>query len=1222
MNKVKKAVEDSVSSNQFPVVGIGASAGGLEAISQFLMAIPKKSGMAYVFVQHLSPNHESVLPEILRKISKIPVHQITNNIHLEVDNFYTIPSNKILTSTDGVLQLAPLDDKHFKVKIIDIFFSSLAVVHQSYAVGVILSGTMTDGTLGLEAIKAYGGITFAQDEASAAYDGMPKSAVSSGLVDFILPPAKIVEHLVTINQPFHTDYSKTEIKNTVPEQDEEVFKQLLTVLRVRRGVDFTYYKPSTLKRRIMRRMALNKIELPGDYLIFLRENKQEQDALYNDMLISVTDFFRDPASFESLCGIILPTLLNQKSPNESIRIWIAGCATGEEAYSFAICLHEYLGDKVAAMMKIQIFATDISEPAIAKARTGIYRPSDMEGLTPTRLKQFFTKIDDNYLVNKNIRDMCVFAHHNLLKDPPFSKVDLISCRNVLIYLEPVLQKRILNTFHYSLNPEGFLMLGKSESIGKNENLFNTYNNLERIFRPNGSRKRFMQITMQERSQNFSNLDKNIPKDGGTKDVFKLADDIILSKYAPAGVLINENFDIVQFRGATDTWFAPSPGKASLNLLKMAREGLAFELRNLLHETKRTNTVARKENVLFRLNGTQRYVTMEVTPLTGAIDLHYLIMFENGFATEVQSSSADPGKKAPPDPRDLRIEQLEQELFRGRSDMRTVTEEQEAVNEELQSANEELLSGSEELQSLNEELETSKEELQSTNEEINIVNNELLDRNDQLNNSRIYTEAIINTIRDPLIILDKDLRVKRATGGFYTKFKVTKKETEGRYFYDLGNKQWDIPALRELLESILPEKKVFADYEVTHVFPTIGRRVMCVNTRQLDNVNGEQLIILAIEDMTDKRKVEEGLVEVELLFKESKERLKLAVDAAGLGTWDYNPLTNELILDHRSNEMLGLSSVDAIDYKTFINLIHDDDRIQVKEALKAALAGANDGEYEREFRTVGTEQNRPKWIKFKGKAYFNSIGIAYRFVGTSLDITAQKQHDESTVELLKQKDDFISIASHELKTPITSLKASLQLINRIKDNPSPKILNSLIDVSTRSLEKVSILIEDLLNASRFNHGHLHLNRTKFVLAEIIDDCCHHVRMGGIYNIITTGDLLLEVFADGGRIDQVMINFVNNAIKYAPDIKDIHVRIEKAGNMAKVSVTDGGPGIAAEKLPHLFDRYYRVDTSGLQYSGLGLGLYICAEIIKKNDGEIGVDSTEGKGSTFWFTLPLAK
>jgi len=1222
MNDVKILEEITVSSNQFPVVGIGASAGGLDAVKKFLKAVPKKSGMAYVFIQHLSPHHESILPELLGKVSKIPVQQITDNIHLEVDNFYILPENKIVTATDGILRLDPLDDKHHKVKIIDVFFSSLAVVHQSYAIGVILSGTLTDGTLGLEVIKSYGGITFAQDAGSAAYPGMPDSAISSGFVDFILSPEKIAGHLLTINGVFKQDIGNKD--NTLPsaEEEEEIFKQLLTVLRVRRGVDFTYYKSSTLKRRIVRRMALTNIGKPNDYLVYLRENKIEQDALYNDMLISVTNFFRDPPSFDLLCNVILPSLIGLKSGNEDIRIWIAGCATGEEAYSVAICLEEFIGEQ-ASSRKIQIFATDISEIAIVKARAGIYRPADMEGVSASRRMQFFTKIEGNFQVNKSIRERCVFAHHNLLKDPPFSKVDLISCRNVLIYMEPILQKRVLNTFHYALNEHGFLMLGKSESIGKNTGIFSAYNQHEKIFRRNGARGRFMQVTTQGSEKNFMNIDKSTRSESGKIDVFKIADNIVLAKYAPAGVVVNEHFDITQFRGITDTWFAPAQGKATLNLFKMAREGLAFELRNLLHQVKRTNAAVRKENVLFVLNDLQQYVNIEVVPVTSADDLHYLILFQKSTAldAEITLSRSRRNKNGIADPRDLRIAQLEKELMQGRTDMRTVTEEQEAVNEELQSANEELLSGSEELQSLNEELETSKEELQSTNEEITIVNNELLDRNEQLDNARNYTEGIINTIRDPLIILDKDLKVKRATGGFYNKFKVTKMETEGRYFYDLGNKQWDIPVLRTLLESILPDKKVFADYEVTHVFPSIGRRVMCVNTRQLDNVNGEQLILLAIEDMTDKRKVEEGLAEVEMLFKESKERLKLAVDAAGLGTWDYNPLSGEMILDHRCKEMFGLLSNEEVDQEGFINMIHIEDRRHAEQMLNEALSGLNNGEYAEEFRTAEMGSRKIKWIKFKGKAYLNAAGIAYRFVGTSLDITSQKLHDVATIELLKQKDDFISIASHELKTPITSLKGALQLIYKMKDDPSPTILNKLIELSTRSLNKVSILIEDLLNASRFNQGELHMNKTNIVLAKVIDDSCHHIRVAGLYTIVTTGNQQLSVFADAERIDQVVINFVNNAIKYAPEKKEILIHTERIGDLAKVSVSDHGPGIAADKIPHLFDRYYRVDTSGLQYSGLGLGLYISAEIIKKNDGTIGVESELGKGSTFWFTLPLS-
>jgi len=523
---------------QFPVVGIGASAGGLEAVKLFLKGVPEKSGMAYVFIQHISPKHVSTLPEILQNVSKIPVQQITDNIHLEQDNLYIIPSNKIVTATDGVLKLEPLDEKYHKVKIIDLFFSSLAVVHQSFAVGIILSGTLNDGSVGLQVIKTYGGITFAQDEGSAAFDGMPKNAVNSGAVDFVLPPEKIAERLIAINHPFQTDHSKNGKPDALPNQEEEVFKQILTVLRIRRGVDFMYYKPSTLKRRIVRRMALNRIEKPVKYLTFLRGKKGEQDALYNDMLISVTNFFRDSLSFELLCGTIFPELVKQKANNnEPFRIWIAGCATGEEAYSVAICLQEFLGDRSAAM-KIQLFATDVSETAITKARSGIYKPADIEGVSPSRLLQFFTKRDGGYQVNKSIRDLCVFAHHNLLKDPPFSKIDLISCRNVLIYLEPVLQKRALTTFHYSLNDHGFLMLGKSESIGANTDLFSTYNNHEKIFLRKGSRGRFMQVASVNREHAFSDLDKGIQPESSNKDIFKVAEELILSTYTPSGVLVN------------------------------------------------------------------------------------------------------------------------------------------------------------------------------------------------------------------------------------------------------------------------------------------------------------------------------------------------------------------------------------------------------------------------------------------------------------------------------------------------------------------------------------------------------------------------------------------------------------------------------------------------------------------------------------------------------------
>ncbi|MBC7867076.1 MAG: histidine kinase, partial [Gloeobacteraceae cyanobacterium ES-bin-316] len=463
-NRPEKLIK---SANLFPVVGIGASAGGLDAFKKLLRAIPEDSGMAYVLVQHLAPNHESMLPEILQKVTPIPVLEITDDIKVLPDHIYVIPSNKMMVATDGVLLLAPRPAKGKTERNlpIDLFFTSLAEVHQEHAIGVVLSGTASDGTQGLKAIKEHGGITFAQDEASAEYEGMPHSAAQAGVVDFILPPEEIPKKLLEVTSKIAI--SDEELQNIL-KQDEDVFKQILSLLRIRKGVDFTYYKQTTIRRRILRRMVVNKNEEPGDYLKFLRGNNPEQDLLYQDMLIPVTSFFRDKKVFENLCNHVFPAIIKNKIPGEITRVWVAGCSTGQEVYSFAICFKEFVGDNHE---RIQIFGTDLSEPAITKARTGMYEKNEVDAVSPDRLKECFTKTNGGYQVNKSIRDICVFAHHNFLKDPPFGKMDCISCRNVLIYMEPYLQKKALTTFHYALNPKGFLLLGKSETTGGVPDLF-------------------------------------------------------------------------------------------------------------------------------------------------------------------------------------------------------------------------------------------------------------------------------------------------------------------------------------------------------------------------------------------------------------------------------------------------------------------------------------------------------------------------------------------------------------------------------------------------------------------------------------------------------------------------------------------------------------------------------------------------------------------------------
>jgi two-component system CheB/CheR fusion protein len=611
----------------FPIVGIGASAGGLDAFKRLLTAIPENSGMAYVLVQHLDPNHESILPEILQRVTKIPVHEITDDIHLAPDHIYIIPSNKMLTSTDGVLQLSPREKK---INLsIDIFFTSLADVHKEFAVGVVLSGTGSDGTIGLKAIKENGGICIAQDSESAAYDSMPQSAINAGLVDFILAPENIPAQLLQINSSYQTNHF-FKAEEQLPKSDEDIFKQILLLLRQRTGIDFTYYKQPTFHRRIARRIAIVKKKNLADYLKFLRTDKGEQDALFHDVLIPVTSFFRDPNTFQALTNIVFPALFKNKSADEPIRIWISACSTGEEAFSIAICMHEFLSsnsDKYQDQTKIQIFATDISEKSIKKARAAVYTKADVEKLSETQLKHYFVKNNSGYEVGKLIRDMCVFAPHNFLKDPPFAKMDVITCRNVLIYMDTFLQKKAFSTFHYALKENGFLLLGKSETPGASSDLFTQVDKHEKIYARKPVPGRFMHVATERKEEFLVTKDKIATKQEGTQTDFRKNAEAIMIAKSPASVVVNEQMEIVYIHGDITPFLQAPQGKPTHNLLKMAREGLAFELRNAIHKSKKQQTTVTKENIPVKANDKQALVTIEIIPLTDTVELHHLIRFE-------------------------------------------------------------------------------------------------------------------------------------------------------------------------------------------------------------------------------------------------------------------------------------------------------------------------------------------------------------------------------------------------------------------------------------------------------------------------------------------------------------------------------------------------------------------------------------------------------------------
>ncbi len=750
----------------FPIVGVGASAGGLEAFSQMLGALPVDTGMAFVLVQHLAPKHASLLAEILSRTTAMPVTEVQAEPRVKPNRVYVIPPDRNMIISRGVLKLLPREEARGRYRPIDFFFRSLAEDQGHRAIGVILSGTATDGTLGLEAIKAEGGITFAQDN-TAQQSSMPQSAVASGCVDFVLPPDEIAREIGRIAR--HPYVAPERRKAPAGEPD---LGQILEILRKIKGVDFSLYKTSTLYRRITRRMILHKVEGLQDYARFLRKNPGEVEALYQDTLIRVTRFFRNPETFEALKAKVLPKLLKNRSGQEPLRVWVPGCSTGEEAYSIAIA---ELAAARGSQLPVQVFATDLNVECIDKARAGVYSQNITHDVSPERLRRFFAEVDGSYRISKPIRDMCVFARHNVLTDPPFSQIDLISCRNLLIYLEPALQQRLVERLHYALKPAGFLLLGSSEMIGSYRALFEAADAKHKIYakKPGTHRTVLGQPAGRYQGRAEPGHGPGRLQPAGS-DVRTEADRILMARYAPPGVLVNAELEILQFRGDTGPYLAPAPGKASLNLLRMTREGLLVTLRAAINKARKDNVPVREEGVRVEADGVTREVDLEVVPVKGssAGEGGFLVLFEEPVPApaSLPRGKRDRGKAAKPRTKAAAEEEaaerenarLARELAATGEYLQSVIEQQEAANEELQSANEEVQSANEELQSINEELETSKEEIQSSNEELATVNDELQNRNLELNQLSNDLINLLGSVEMAIIMLGQDLRVRRFT----------------------------------------------------------------------------------------------------------------------------------------------------------------------------------------------------------------------------------------------------------------------------------------------------------------------------------------------------------------------------------------------------------------------------------------------------------------------------
>jgi two-component system, chemotaxis family, CheB/CheR fusion protein len=756
----------------FPIVGIGASAGGIEAFTQTLEHLPSDTGMAFVFIQHLHPDYESALTEILGRQTTMPVVEAKDDMAVRPNHVYVIPPDAYLGIFGGMLLLLPRPHGHERRLPIDQFFRYLAEDHRTRAIGIVLSGTGSDGVLGLKAIKAEGGITFAQDEASAKYDGMPRSAVASGAVDFVLSPSGIAAELARIaRHPYIVEEHAGGTPELLSDAAESLDK-IFMLMRRHSGHDFTYYKHTTIRRRIRRRMLLHKLDRMEDYVRFAQEHPAELDDLFQDILINVTSFFRDPEAFEVLREKVFPTIVPDPPPAHPVRIWVPGCSTGEEAYSVAIAFLEYLGEH-GATTPTQVFATDIDEVAIARARTGIYPENIAQDVSTERLRRFFVKVEGGYQVCKSIRDMCVFAVQDVTRDPPFSRMDFISCRNLLIYLGPVLQKRVMRVFHYALNPHGFLLLGTAESIGEHSELFRVVDAKEKVY----AKKSIVSPVLLDLSTALEAPSPAQSRDPGRRltgrrqpvagpfDVQREADRVLMSSYVPPAVVINDNMEILLFRGRSGAYLEPASGEASLNLLKMAREDLMVGLNAAVRESMATHAPASRRDIHWRTDGTSRRVDIEVTPLPAPAEQEhrfYLVVFREPSAPLVVEADTESAVSPPEDERARMVVQLEQELVATKEYLQSVIEQKETNNEELRSANEEIQSSNEELQSINEELETAKEELQSTNEELATVNDELENRNAELERANNDLSNLIASMDIPIVIVGMDLRIRRFT----------------------------------------------------------------------------------------------------------------------------------------------------------------------------------------------------------------------------------------------------------------------------------------------------------------------------------------------------------------------------------------------------------------------------------------------------------------------------
>ncbi len=1224
------SVSEQPGNNLFPIVGIAASAGGLEAFIELLTYLPVDTGMAFVLIQHLAPDHKSLLTEILAKKTKMPVSEVVDGVVVEPNHVYIIAPNTKMILAQGMLRLAAREKVEGKYMPGDAFFTSLAAEQGSKAIAVILSGGDGDGSLALTDIKAAGGVTFAQCNGTAKFDSMPNTAVATGNVDFILPPQEIAEEIAKLSiHPFIAPQSTAKLVENSP-QSIEGMQLIFALLKSSTGVDFSQYKFATIARRMQRRMLLYKLEKLEDYAQYLQNNEAEVKALYAEILIHVTGFFRDPLAFQQLTQSF-PIVTQNKTANSPIRIWVAGCSTGEEAYSIAICLMEFLGEKSLNLL-IQIFATDISETAIELARTGVYSDQQMVGVSPERRNRFFTKLEfGGYRISKAVRELCIFARQDLSSDPPFANLDLVSCRNVMIYLAESLQKQVLSVFHYSLNSKGILMLGNSESTGQYSQLFAVVDKKHRIYTKNFAEnpQSFSFVTSKYPSAVVDNPKPTKNNPANSFDLDKETDRLILNRYAPVGVVIDNKMTVLQIRGETSFYLKISPGTPSFDLFKMVRKDLLVALRAAVYEAQRQDVLVRKEQLRLEDESRVKIINLEVIPFKNAIaqKSYFLILFVEITPT-ISNFSPVKGESLEQGNLEREIDLLRQELATANQEraaageyLQAVTQQQEYTNQDLKVANEEILSSNEELQSINEELETAKEEIQATNEELKTTNEELRSRNLELHDVNNDLTNLIASIDIPILMLTNDLRVRRFTPTAQKLLNFIPTDV-GRPFRDI-NANLHIANLEELIVEVINTLKS-KELEVQtnggywyniHILPY----------RTIDNrIDGAVIILIDIDalkrgaaNLESARNYAEAIVEtvqVPLLVLNSELEVKKA-NRAFYRTFEVSlrDTINSSIFDLGNGEW-NFASLQVL----LADLLANDTEIQGFEV-------------NHNFEQIGQKTMLLNACKILQE---NSIQLLLSIEDITERKLLEQQRDRAL--LLEQaarhtaevanlaKDEFLSIVSHELRNPLTAILGWVQLL-RNPEFDQAKTEHALETIE-RSAKAQNNLIEDLLETSRITAGKFQLNASAIALNPVISSAIEIARISANAKNIQIEAVFtpktVSVSGDKDRLQQIISNLLTNAIKFTPSGGQVTVSLKCIGSLAQIQVSDTGQGISAEFIPFVFERFRQANsTSTRSEGGLGLGLSIVEHLVGLHGGTVSAASPgEGKGSTFTVQLPL--